>query len=238
MSIYVLGDIHAEFNKLNVFISRKKPSMILQCGDFGYWPKYDGRYELGNHRYNSADAIVKRRKWFQCGIKNEATSIYFCDGNHEDHSGLKALEVSEVCPNVLYMKRGSHLTLPDGRNVLFVGGGQSLDRHSRIPGETWFPNEVLSEGDLSELPEIGIDIVISHTCPREFACEVRAEDPRKFQDPSHDVLSIILRKYAPRHWYFGHFHIYQKGVFDGVQWTALNRVSDTGWFERLPPVDA
>lgn len=61
MDIYVLGDIHAEFRKLNSFLNKKQPDLILQCGDFGYWPKFDGTYELGDHKYNSAGEITRKR---------------------------------------------------------------------------------------------------------------------------------------------------------------------------------
>ncbi len=50
--------VHAEFNKLNQFINKKNPDLIFQCGDFGYWPKFDGKYELGNHKRN-----ICKKKW-------------------------------------------------------------------------------------------------------------------------------------------------------------------------------
>lgn len=132
------------------------------------------------------------------------------------------------------MKRGSYITLPDGRNILFIGGAQSLDKDAREPGINWFPGEVLMEEDVNDLPEIEIEIVISHTCPREFIPQVKAKDKRRFEDPSHDVLSKILNKYMPKYWYFGHFHSYQKGITENIKWTALNQIGDTGWFEKLP----
>jgi len=76
--------------------------------------------------------------------------------------------------------------------------------------------------------------VISHTCPREFTSLLKVKDKTKFEDPSLDILSIILKKYKPKHWYFAHFHTYQKGISDNVKWTALNQISDSGWFEKLP----
>ena len=40
MKVIVIGDVHGEFNKLNAFLNKPKNiDIILQCGDFGYWPK-------------------------------------------------------------------------------------------------------------------------------------------------------------------------------------------------------
>jgi hypothetical protein len=40
--LYVLGDIHADFGALNQFVNKKQPDIILQCGDFGWWPHRHG----------------------------------------------------------------------------------------------------------------------------------------------------------------------------------------------------
>ena len=234
MDIFVLGDIHGEFQKLNTFINRKQPHLILQCGDFGYWPQFDGQYELGNHKRNLAGEIIKKRKWYQCSIKNKSTKIYFCDGNHEDHWSLAKIKSAEICPNIYYMKRGSCLTLPDGRNVLFIGGAESIDKNSRTMGVDWFPEETIRQADIWNLPDVKVDIVVSHTCPDEFKSDLKINNYGKFVDPSQKALSYVLKKYRPALWYFAHFHTYQKGVTRGIQWTALNHASHTGWFEKLP----
>ncbi len=76
----VVGDIHGEFAKLNKIINRRRDSidMILQCGDWGYWPKFHGTTYV--------DRITGKVKIENnYNVKNGKTKIYFCDGNHEDH---------------------------------------------------------------------------------------------------------------------------------------------------------
>ena len=90
--IYVVGDTHAEWSLLNTFINKKNPDLILQVGDFGYWPAFNDSYELGNHTRDMFGRIRKKHKWYQCGIKNKSTRILFCDGNHEDHWALAKLK--------------------------------------------------------------------------------------------------------------------------------------------------
>lgn len=211
--IYVVGDVHGQFNDLNVFINKKKPDIVLQCGDFGYWPKFD--HET---------------------IKNPRTKIYFCDGNHEDHDALGGLVENEVFPNVYYMKRGSVLTLPDNRNVLFIGGALSIDKEYRTPHYDWFEQEVISEKDISSLPDINIDIVISHTAPLKFVLFDYHYD-YKFYDVSRDLLDVVFDKYKPKLWYFGHMHKQSHGYEEKCEWFGLSAVRFPGiWYIKLKGV--
>lgn len=203
--IAVCGDIHGNFGPLNTFMNKHKDHLdiILQCGDFGYWPK-----EIF---------------YYQHPLKNGEIKIFWCDGNHEDHEEIKRIDESgEVYPNVYYMKRGSVLVLPDGRKVLFIGGGLSIDKQYRTPGFDWFPEETITERDLINLPDDDIDIVISHTAPIEFNCIDRHLE--WMYDRSRDALSYVLRKYRPKLWYFAHMHLYKEGVFEGCKWTCLGAI--------------
>lgn len=211
--ILVLGDIHGEWGRLNDIINKKKPNIVLQVGDFGYWPSLFPNIE---------------------NIKNGGCKIYWCDGNHEDHWALRSLENSEILPNVFYMKRGSTLTLPDGRVVMFMGGAESIDKASRMIGRDWFPEEIITQSDITGLPDIKIDIVISHTCPTEF--DLKIGNPwlqEKFKDPSRLALSYILHKYRPDWWYFGHFHVWREGKYDNCNWTCLHYAGNTNWWVLL-----
>ena len=128
MKIYVMGDFHARWTYVNEFFKKyPEECLILQCGDFGYWPKLE----------------IYRIKEFD--LKNNNSVIYFCDGNHEDFESLKLLKNNEVCNNVFYMKRGNTLTLPDGRIVLFMGGAESIDKNSRISRVSWFYEETVTQ---------------------------------------------------------------------------------------------
>ncbi len=142
--IMVMGDVHGEWGKLYSLINNKKPGIILQCGDFGYFPKF--------------------KDYHPHHIKNGDCKIYWCDGNHSDHDTLRKIKRTEIRPNIFYMRRGSTLTLPDVRTVLFMGGAESIDKHLRTPGIDWFPQEVISQVDFNNLPpeDTKIDIVISH----------------------------------------------------------------------------
>lgn len=161
--IVVCGDFHGEFQIVNSFINKKTPSIILQCGDFGWWPRANGK-DIGS---------IRRKIWNQYSLKNKETKIYWCPGNHEDWEELNKIskDKNEILPNVFYMERGRVMELPDGRKVLFMGGAYSIDRKYRVhrSGDFgWFEEETISQKDIYNLTDEKIDIVISHTAPIEF----------------------------------------------------------------------
>lgn len=221
--IVAVGDLHGDFRWLNKFIARYKPEVLIQCGDFGYWP---------------------RAKWYKrfmkyTGIQAGDTKVYWIDGNHEDHHELAKLTDYEIQPNVFYQPRGSMITLPDGREVLFAGGAYSIDRPVREPGVSWFQDEVLSERDLEKFPDPNtkVDIVISHTCPNEFYQRGNAQIVAYFGkpvDPSRESLSWVLDTYKPPKWYYGHWHYHSTGNDKGCEWECLDTSDNdnkTNWIQ-------
>jgi len=216
MAICMLGDFENDWNTLVQILKEEAPDMVLQVGDFGFWP-------------NRPECKYSKKL-----LRNQIP-IYFCDGNHEDHKALRQLcrkhgtkRPIEVGPNIYYMPRGSTLTLPDGRRVLFVGGAESVDKRRRTPGYDWFAEEIISEDDLANLPgeDEKIDVIVSHTCPLEFQI-VPPEYASIFaSDPCRAMLSQVLRRFQPDLWYFGHFHHDNHGVYMDCEWHCLPRIGD------------
>jgi metallophosphoesterase superfamily enzyme len=81
-SIVVIGDIHGEFGKLNTLVSYKRPEIILQVGDFGYWPKHISKRE--------------RKRGTPLLPKMHDTKLYWVDGNHEDFDSLMERGDNEI----------------------------------------------------------------------------------------------------------------------------------------------
>lgn len=225
MKILVCGDVHGEFSLFNRFLNTERPNIVLQCGDFGYWPKFFNTTYLN---------MYGRRQLWQAEIKNKNTKIFWCDGNHEDHESLKNRKTEELWPGVYYMERGSVLVLPDGRKVLFIGGAYSIDKEYRTAGYDWFPDETITQRDIEELPDDKIDVVISHTAPIEFDVKDPRKEFRTIPDPSRDALSFVYNKYKPKRWFFGHFHFHTNGRHNDCYWTALSNIgSDQRWYTKF-----
>lgn len=232
MSIIVAGDIHGSWGPLNTLISKKNPELILQCGDFGWWPKFKKRASYIDRNGFRVQA------WDPQGIRPGNTIIRFCPGNHEDWDDLANRDDFQLLPNVYYMPRGSLFTLPDNRVVLFMGGALSVDKHMRTPWVDWFPQELVPYSEFYKLKEKNIekiDIVISHTCPLEFIPILQKVNRYRseYRDCSQDVLSAILQEYKPDLWYFGHFHVNINGRYNNTEWFCLNMTYQPYWWRYL-----
>lgn len=74
-SIIVCGDIHGYWRYLNILINKKRPKLVLQTGDWGWWPKIQSKPFVKNGvRYSGFNSF---------GVKAGKTKIIFAPGNHE-----------------------------------------------------------------------------------------------------------------------------------------------------------
>jgi hypothetical protein len=87
------------------------------------------------------------------------------------------------------------------------------------------------------LPDVPIDIVISHTCPVEFDLKVEGDDWREMKevDPSKQALSMVLNEYKPEHWYFGHYHFNRSGIHKetNTAWNCIDMTFNQNWWMKL-----
>ena len=231
--IMVVGDVHGNWGELNTLINRRKPKMILQCGDMGIFPHYHG----------SKNFDGTGKPWNYYNIKNPNTDIYFADGNHEnfdyldeliDTNGRKNPIELPGFKNVFYMPRASVFKLPDGRNVMFMGGALSIDKDSRIIGNTWWHQEEIQRRDMEDLPDIKIDIMITHTLPSQCYTYIKGQIKSVYNDNSCRWLDIIFDEYRPKKWYFGHMHLSKNFIHRGTSFTCLDMCGNNStWWEWL-----
>lgn len=250
--VLVLGDIHGVWRQTNTLIAKHKPELVLQCGDFGWWPKHHKttRIYSGVHRRDPMTGIKMQAPFNQYGLRIGEAKLYWCAGNHEDWEDLNSKGTSlnpypiEVSKNIFYMPRCATLNLPDGRRVLFMGGAASTDKEYRRYRYDWYPEETIAQMDIYNLPDVSIDIVVSHTSPSYFKSELyrdsndwRQNDSywlEKFKDPSCYALDAVYEKYRPKWWFFGHYHVSKFGSYGKCRWFALNKDNSTGWWTFLP----
>lgn len=247
--VYIIGDLHGDWRSLNEFINKKirfnkkliseaesgdLEIIFLQVGDFGWWP----------HAHSPHNKKGLLGKFDQYGIKNQVDflkdghiKIYWCPGNHENWDDLDRLsdenpsdDFIEVQPYVYYATFGSVLTLANGKNVLFVGGADSIDKDQRTLGIDWWQQETIQYSDFELLPNRNdIDIIISHTCPNYFDLSEGERNGcvtdlinNKGRDSSKFALDSIYDQYKPSQWFFGHYHWYKSGKFENCDWQILS----------------
>ncbi len=135
------------------------------------------------------------------------------------------------------MPRGSTYTLPDGRVIMFMGGGDSIDKQFRKVGVDWFPEEIITQKDLNDLPDIKVDIFITHTCPVELVNDLKTNYPEKDMEPSNHALSELWKIYKPKLWFFGHWHQYLDVKMMGTQCYCLSAPGfGDQWWMWLPEI--
>lgn len=224
-NILVVGDLHGDWGSLNTLINDKKPNILMQVGDFGWWPAMEVTKPV---------IYGHQKEWLLQGIKPQNSRIYWCDGNHEQHPHLSQdRHLTEMYDRVTFCSRGSTIVLPDERVVMFMGGADSIDKKQRTAGHDWFPDENISQWQLQRAMEYEgrVDIIISHTCPLEFNIE---GNEGKRNDSNRVALSRLLEKYKPELWYFGHWHKNKKGKHNGTYWECLDYPKHGGkWWDWL-----
>lgn len=216
MKVMVVGDIHSEFGMLNTLMNRRPTDITIVCGDIAYfWCGENAKYKI-----------------------KPKGKVYLVPGNHEDYFtmqrvvGRHSFNPVELEENVFWCPIGSSIKVNDTK-ILFVGGAESHDKNQRMFMVDWFPEEVLNSKDVDFILDNTdrADIIISHTAPLAF--DVKLDFDYR-TDPTRHALSILLEKFKPSLWYFGHFHKYITGIHKNTKWTGLNMIQDCSrYFEIL-----
>jgi calcineurin-like phosphoesterase family protein len=228
--VVFVGDVHGNTEHTVAVISRCAamwgpswgPLTFVQVGDFGIWQDDAGFLS----ELNSA-------------LIHTNATLYFIDGNHENYDLLKAYdEISPrpgpaiVMSRIFWMRRGERVTW-SGREILFLGGAVSVDKIHRREGESWWPEEELTEADRDRAVAGGTaDIMVTHDSPSIVPVTLgpwprmwdRADEARS---NLHRVfLQTIVNRIKPAKIIHGHYHqLFVKRVkmeFGTVEVTCLN----------------
>lgn len=211
MKLLFLGDVHGEWAKMDTVIKAARmrhpeTARIFQVGDLGEGfqnvPKYKPTH----------------------GFK--VPPIIAIDGNHEHFDRLEANNGWDN-ENLEYLARGQTITVED-RKILGFGGAWSIDKHRRTQGIDWFPQEEPTQAEFWKFVGNGVfdqDIVITHDFPSQF--QIR----QKFPDiVGHTGTRVLLQEIwelvKPKFWFFGHYHDFAMGEYNGTQWVCCPIIDD------------
>ena len=209
--IKVTGDTHGDpvrFIENNMGDNEwTSDDYLIVCGDFGFI-----------FRNNEAE------REFLDYLETKSYTICFCDGNHENFPAIFSYPkekwnggyVHRIRKNVLHLMRGQVFKI-DGKKVFSMGGAYSIDRYVRKLNFSYWEEEIPNNQEYHEATQNlrenndEVDIVISHTAPREIIRRMG-----KYPD-AHDMeltgfLEWIMYQIKYQHWYFGHWHLDQ--IFD------------------------
>ena len=213
--IYVTGDTHGNQILWDACITSflKPGDTIIVLGDFGIG-FFDGKYWP--------------EEMFFDYLAEQPYTVLFVGANHENFDKLNAYEVSEwnggrvhrIRPNVIHLMRGEIYEI-DGKKVFTFGGGYSLDRDFRVPGKTWWSEEMPSDADYRNATEhlktadFRVDYILSHTAPVntvDYMSRLRLgiKNTVVEEAPLTSYLQWVQENTAYNRWYFGHFYIDRK----------------------------
>lgn len=202
--VMLLGDTHGNNGDVNYAFMRANDfeiEVIVQLGDFGYWP--------GNHKYRDLmEMIVELTE--QTGIK-----FLWIDGNHENHEQLnkqpREYGMWFITENFVHAGRGARWVWGD-KTFLACGGAYSIDKEFRTPGFDWFPQETISLADIARCGHEKCDVMFTHDSP-PFTPNVIWEGDPGYQDGRYPAswnnrlrLKEIVENTQPQLVCHGHYH--------------------------------
>lgn len=212
-NLIIQGDTHSTngiYETLNILIPNG--SDYLQIGDGG-WGFGDPSYALDNAK-SWLDRINKL-----CVTLN--INCYLLAGNHDNPEVWK---LPNKYSNVILVQSGDIGIFPNGKKVLFVGGGVSVDRVTRTEGKDYWKDEITPEFKITE----SCEYILSHDCPTDFNHSTETlhrpygwyvdrdvhliDDCRK----QRSKLDEALKHSNAKEIYYGHYHNSTKQTIDGV----------------------
>ena len=210
---------------------------LIICGDthgtidtdklFAFFAKKE------NNHYNKNDYLLIAGDVGACGFEDHIETmtrkildmlpvkVLFIDGNHENFEKLNNLPIEEwhggkthkITDNIRHLMRGQVFEIA-GKKVFTFGGGLSIDKQYRIPGISWFPEEMPTNNEYEEginnleKNDWKVNYIITHTGPREIVENELGYTGSISEEeiPLRQYLSRIMQFTEFDNWYFGHFH--------------------------------
>ena len=221
---FITGDTHGNLNadKLQEFAKKHatltKQDYVIIAGDFGaVWQKDTLRQDL---------ALYEALPF----------TVLFVDGNHENHDLLNSFptthwnggKVHRIAPHIIHLMRGQIFKLPAENSTVSIatlGGGESRDKDTRIPGKNWWAAESITQQDVEEFIQAvkaypcNIDYCITHAPSIDVTIQLYNRsfrqsphgNPRYYPEncPSdYRVREAILKSgITPRCIFSGHQHL-------------------------------
>ena len=241
MKVLLMGDVHGKFDFAHQAYQQlagtyKTIDLLIQVGDFGFWPRLNPFYEWSGMEH----------------------PCIFVDGNHEDHETLLSLDqpdwgLERGIPKAWQRTMNTWKYAPRGsiwNGILFIGGASSINKIHLHPGLNWFPEEDISmwqmERTIKNIESYGpenIHTVISHEAPAAFRMEAACTygNGEEIIDTNRKFLQKVLELVRPEQWYFGHYHAQMSGFHTGTNtsWRCIDQITgpydQDHVYEEMPP---
>lgn len=231
--IFLTGDTHGahDMGKL----SRKKwpqsreltkEDYLIILGDFGViWSPTEDREE----------------KYFLKFLNERPYTTLFLKGNHENHPRLDSFpevpmfgDVVKQISDTVFMLLDGHIYTIDGETFFVLGGAESIDKHLRREGISWWKEEIPSymtiKDGFDRLLKINnkVDYVLTHAIFYDAYKHIFGEG-EKINDPMSKTLQILKDTVSYKKWYCGHYHcdLYIKEYDSQILYYKILKLDET-----------
>lgn len=205
--IYCVGDIHGQPRAVANAVERLglKDCALVFLGDIG----------LGFHGIHTGCC-----KFIEKNICEPFNiTAYLMRGNHDNPESynLHKEEIEKRFPHVKIMQDHDTVLTRTGKRGLVVPGSISIDRLYRIPGLSYWENELM---DYSFIPEEHYDFVLAHGGPTppvlshhtgglfDSMCE-KDPDIKPEVDREQEYVNSVIDAATPSMWINGHYHVHE-----------------------------
>lgn len=213
--VLLVGDSHGNAAFMRAACNRAAQlgiPVLLQLGDFGLWPGVSGNEFLAEVGRAASTAGVH---------------VCFIDGNHDDHAQIGRWPTRFDGPvpvggALTYLARGRRWTWA-GVRFGALGGAFSVDWRGRVPGQSWWPEEVVTDADVERLGPDRLDVLVCHDSPAELTMRSRfilAPADQSAADESRRHVQEAVDVTRPRLVVHGHWHHRQSRALHFIDQTA------------------
>lgn len=226
MKVLLAGDQHGVLDDTITicdYAVQLGAELIIVLGDFGYVWQAGESWDF--------DQLTRE-------LKDRGLKLWWLDGNHENFDALRdeyGIDVDKtfatlnnipMSETISYLPRG-HTFVLDQMTFMAFGGAVSVDKRWRIEGESWWPQELITDEQVDAVSELPVDVLLTH--------DVHTLSPILYGelfklDWKLDALSNynrrqvdrVVEKVTPKAVFHGHYHKRYADKIDGVHIYGLN----------------
>lgn len=213
MAIFVTGDTHGDVSRL--LYGKWPANHVISIGDVVF--------VLGDFGVIWENVSTPKEKRLLSLLAKKDYITMIIDGNHENIPRLYNLPESELfggkvgvikAGKVFHCRRGEIYTI-EGKKFFTFGGATSIDRHLRVPGVSWWKEEVASAAEMDyglgnlEKHQYAVDYILAHTAPEDIS-KVLIKQFNSFYndpDPTRKYLEHVCKNCTFTEFYCGHWHV-------------------------------
>lgn len=221
MAVYLTGDTHREFYRIQEFCERMETTtedIMIILGDAGI------NYYCDHRDNNLKNELSKLPITLFCIHGNHEERPYLT-GNYEEKEWHGAIAyIEEAYPNLIFAKDGEIYDF-NGKKAIAIGGAYSIDKYYRLRnGWQWFESEQADEATMDyvekqlEACHWQVDYVFTHTVPVEYEptwAFIPGYDQSRVDKTMEKWLQSIADNLDFEKWYAGHYHV--ESDEDGVR---------------------